>query len=225
VLAFELPKQVVFSGVVTGATYGIMAVGIILIYRSTRVINLAIAEMGGLSAALLARMVINWDLAYWLAFVICVLVGRVITTGWTRRRAQPPHIVFVARSVSRSSWCRPGGAGNQFIRTFPRPERPGRSAVSWCAANTLSSSSSCRCSPPLSRYSSTAPRASRRVGGESRWPVRRINAKGMSTLVGARGLLAAIATIAGADHDHDVGRYRHTRSGPPYALVAVVIAR
>jgi branched-subunit amino acid ABC-type transport system permease component len=64
ILAFDLPRQVMFSGVVNGATYGIMAVGIILIYRSTRVINLAIAEMGGIAAALLARMVINWDVNY-----------------------------------------------------------------------------------------------------------------------------------------------------------------
>ena len=100
-LSFDLPKQVVFSGFITGATYGIMAVGIILIYRSTRVINLAIAEMGGFAAALLARMVINWDVPYWVAFAICVLVGGVV--GWLidrvviRRLFDAPRlIVFVA---------------------------------------------------------------------------------------------------------------------------------
>ena len=74
-LAFAFPKQVAFSGFVNGATYGVMAVGIVLVYRSTRVINLAVAEMGGFAAALLARMVINWDTPYWVALVACVAVG------------------------------------------------------------------------------------------------------------------------------------------------------
>src|SRR3954471_2984431 len=77
-LAFDVPRQVVFSGVVNGATYGIMAVGIILIYRSTRVINLAIAQMGGFAAACLARMVINWYVNYWVALAACVAIGGIV---------------------------------------------------------------------------------------------------------------------------------------------------
>ena len=79
-VAFDLPRQVAFTGVVNGLTYGIAAVGIILIYRSTRVINLAVAAMGGLAAAVLARLVINWNVNYWVAFVICVSVGGAV--GW-----------------------------------------------------------------------------------------------------------------------------------------------
>ena len=52
-----------FSGAVTGITYGVMAVGVGLIYRSSRIINLAIAEMGGLAAAILAFLVINHHVA------------------------------------------------------------------------------------------------------------------------------------------------------------------
>jgi len=102
-LAFDLPKQVAFSGFVNGATYGIMAVGIILVYRSTRVINLAIAEMGGFAAALLARMVINWDVPYGLAFVACVVVGG--ATGWLidrvviRRLFDAPRVIVMVATI------------------------------------------------------------------------------------------------------------------------------
>ena len=57
----EVSRQVLFSGAVTGLTYAVMAVGVILIFRSTRVINFAIGEMGAFSAALLYRLVIDWD--------------------------------------------------------------------------------------------------------------------------------------------------------------------
>ena len=67
----------------TGLTYGVMAVGVILVFRSTRVINFAIGEMGGFAAALLYRLVIDWDVPFWLSFVAGIAVGAVV-----RRRAR-----------------------------------------------------------------------------------------------------------------------------------------
>jgi ABC-type branched-subunit amino acid transport system ATPase component/ABC-type branched-subunit amino acid transport system permease subunit len=102
-LAFDVPRQVVFSGFVNGATYGIVAVGIVLIYRSSRVINLAAAEMGGLAAALLARMVINWEAPYWLSFAACVAAGGAI--GWLvertviRRLFEAPRVIVTVATI------------------------------------------------------------------------------------------------------------------------------
>jgi len=67
-LAFALPGQVLFNGVILGLTYGVLAIGVILVFRSSRVINFAIAEMGAFGAVLLARLVINWDVPFLLAF-------------------------------------------------------------------------------------------------------------------------------------------------------------
>ena len=50
-LAFAIPAQVVFNGALTGLTYGLAAVALILVYRTSRVINLATAELGGLRPA------------------------------------------------------------------------------------------------------------------------------------------------------------------------------
>src|SRR4051812_7621782 len=102
-LAFDIPRQVVFSGFVNGATYGIIAVGIVLIYRSSRVINLAVAEMGGLAAALLARMVINWNVPYWVAFAACIVVGGAV--GWAvergviRRLFEAPRVIVTVATI------------------------------------------------------------------------------------------------------------------------------
>jgi len=103
VLAFDVPRQVLFSGFVNGATYGIAAVGIVLIYRSSRVINLAVAEMGGLAAALLARMVINWNAPYWLSFACCIAAGGAI--GWLvdrtviRRLFDAPRVIVTVATI------------------------------------------------------------------------------------------------------------------------------
>jgi len=135
-LAFDLPKQVAFSGLVNGATYGIMAVGIILVYRSTRVINLAIAEMGGLAAALLARMVINWDVPYGVAFAACIVVGG--ATGWLidriviRRLFDAPRVIVMVATIGVAQVL-------LFVQAvLPQPERitsfPSPIASSWTVA-------------------------------------------------------------------------------------------
>ena len=102
-VAFDLPRQVVFSGVVTGMTYGVMAVGIILIYRSTRVINFAIASMGGFGAALLARMVINWNVNFWVAFAVCVILGgalgAIIDLLVIRRLFDAPRVIVLVATI------------------------------------------------------------------------------------------------------------------------------
>jgi ABC-type branched-subunit amino acid transport system permease subunit/ABC-type branched-subunit amino acid transport system ATPase component len=102
-LAFGIPKQVVFSGAITGLTYGVMAVGIVLIFRSTRVVNFAIGEMGAFSTALLYRLVIDWDAPFWLSFVACVLVGALIGAGLelliVRRLFSAPRVILLVALI------------------------------------------------------------------------------------------------------------------------------
>ncbi|MGO9877597.1 MAG: ABC transporter permease subunit [Acidimicrobiia bacterium] len=102
-LAFEVPKQLVFSGAVTGVTYGVIAIGLILIFRSTRVINFAIAEMGGFAAAVLARMVLNWGVGYWLSFVCCLgigaLVGAALELLIVRRLFTAPRVIMLVATI------------------------------------------------------------------------------------------------------------------------------
>ncbi len=96
ILAIGFPKQVISSGAITGLTYGVMAVGVVLIFRSTRVINFAIGEMGGFAAALLYRMVIDWDVPFWLSFAIGIGVGRD-----HRRRPRAAHRAAAVLGATR----------------------------------------------------------------------------------------------------------------------------
>ena len=105
-IGFALSRQVVFSGAVTGITYGIMAVGVVLIYRSSRIINLAIAEMGGLAAAVLAFLVINHHVSYWVAFPACVClgaaVGAIIELVVVRRLFDAPRVLLLVATIGVS---------------------------------------------------------------------------------------------------------------------------
>ncbi|HZJ27653.1 MAG TPA: ATP-binding cassette domain-containing protein [Acidimicrobiia bacterium] len=102
-LAVDFSGQVVFSGAVTGLTYGVMAVGVILVFRSARVINFAVAEMGGFSAALLYRLVIDWDAPFWLSFVACIAVGAVIGAAIelliVRRLFSAPRVILLVALI------------------------------------------------------------------------------------------------------------------------------
>ena len=46
--------QLVVNGAISGLAIGVLAMGLVLVYRSTRVINLAVGNMGVVGASLLA---------------------------------------------------------------------------------------------------------------------------------------------------------------------------
>ena len=61
-IGIELPLAVTVQGALIGAMYGLLAVGLILVYRSNRVINFAQGELGAFGAAVFAIFVARWHL-------------------------------------------------------------------------------------------------------------------------------------------------------------------
>src|ERR671913_37293 len=90
--SFDLPSNVVILGTITGLTYALIAVGITLVYRTTRVLNFSAGEMGALPAVLIPILVINNGWPYWLALVLA-LAGSLLLGGMTE--------AFVIRPLSR----------------------------------------------------------------------------------------------------------------------------
>lgn len=74
-LAFDAPQQVLVSGAVRGLTFGVFAVAVILLYRSSRIINFALGELGALCAAILVRLTINYHWNFFAALALSVFVG------------------------------------------------------------------------------------------------------------------------------------------------------
>jgi len=66
-------------GVINGMTYGLLALGVVLVYKANRFLNLAYAQLGAVPALLLAKLVLEWRWSWWMAFVVCIVLG--IGTG------------------------------------------------------------------------------------------------------------------------------------------------
>jgi ABC-type branched-subunit amino acid transport system ATPase component/branched-subunit amino acid ABC-type transport system permease component len=81
-------------GLLNGLTIGLLAVGLVLVYKSNRFLNLAHAQMGTLSALLLAKWVLDWGWNWWVAFLLAVVVG--VATGFVIER-------FLVAPVRRKS--------------------------------------------------------------------------------------------------------------------------
>ncbi|MEY2566698.1 MAG: hypothetical protein QOE35_1227 [Actinomycetota bacterium] len=97
----EIPRGVLVLGALTGLTYGLLAVGLVLVYRSNRIVNFAHGEIGAFAAAVLGVAVTRWHSPYWIAFVAALGLGALIGAGSEavivrRLRGTPPVMSVVA---------------------------------------------------------------------------------------------------------------------------------
>src|SRR4029079_11394555 len=102
----KLTSQLVFNGVVTGLVYGMLAMGIVLIYRSTRVINFAVGNMGLVGASLLALLAIEYNIPFWLAaigsLIVGTLFGALMESVVIRRLFFAPRVVVLVATIGIS---------------------------------------------------------------------------------------------------------------------------
>ncbi|HET6873848.1 MAG TPA: ATP-binding cassette domain-containing protein [Acidimicrobiales bacterium] len=76
-------------GVLNGMTFGLLAIGLVLVYKSNRFLNLAHGQMGALSASILGKLVIDDGWNWWTAFAVCVPLGILIAVGIDRWVIRP----------------------------------------------------------------------------------------------------------------------------------------
>jgi ABC-type branched-subunit amino acid transport system ATPase component/ABC-type branched-subunit amino acid transport system permease subunit len=103
VLATWVTRQLVFDGVISGLVFGLLAVGIVLVYRSTRVINFAVGNMGLVGAALLAMTTIDHGIPFWIsaavALVVGTLYGALIELVVIRRLFTAPRVIVLVATI------------------------------------------------------------------------------------------------------------------------------
>jgi len=102
-LHLQIPFPVLVLGAITGMTYGILAVGLVLIYRSNRIINFAHGEIGAFAAAILGLSVTRWHVPYWVAFPlalgIAASVGSLSEVVIIRRLRKAPAVMSVVGTL------------------------------------------------------------------------------------------------------------------------------
>jgi ABC-type branched-subunit amino acid transport system ATPase component/ABC-type branched-subunit amino acid transport system permease subunit len=108
ILGVHLSGPVVVLGAITGMVYGILAVGLVLVYRSTRIINFAHGQIGAFGAALLGVAVVRWHVPYWVAFPGALAVSACVGSGAeavvVRRLRSAPLIMTVIATLGLSQF-------------------------------------------------------------------------------------------------------------------------
>jgi ABC-type branched-subunit amino acid transport system ATPase component/branched-subunit amino acid ABC-type transport system permease component len=98
-----VPVVAVIPGLILGSLSALTAMGLVLIYRSTRIINFAQANIGGIVATLVVLLVevAHWN--YWLAaatgLVGALLLGAQIERAFIRRFATAPRLILTVVTI------------------------------------------------------------------------------------------------------------------------------
>jgi branched-chain amino acid transport system permease protein len=79
---YSILIQVVVAGVATGGVYGLIALGFVLIYKATSVLNLAMGEFMTLGAFIcftsLTMLHVPFYIAFFITIVFAVILGIII---------------------------------------------------------------------------------------------------------------------------------------------------
>jgi len=130
-IAAILTTNLLFIGMVRGLIIALIAMGLVLVYRSSRVINFAVGDLGVPAAALLALMAGKHHWPYWPALITAVVVGTlsgtVVELAVIRRLFRAPRVIVLvatigvaelAQAVTRSL---PNYRTGSLQTTFPSP--------------------------------------------------------------------------------------------------------
>src|SRR6266568_544385 len=101
IAVWSVSSEVLVIGALTGLAYAVLAVGLVLVYRATRVINFAHGQIGAFGAAVLAKLVLDehWNFFAALVAVLVIggLIGATVELGVVRRLFTAPRLLlFVA---------------------------------------------------------------------------------------------------------------------------------
>ncbi len=105
-LAAWITSQIAFNGVVQGLVYGLLAMAIVLVYRSSKVINFAIGAMGLIGSSLLVLLTIQFGVPYWIALALALLAGvvygAIIELAVVRRLFTAPRVILLVATIGVS---------------------------------------------------------------------------------------------------------------------------
>jgi branched-subunit amino acid ABC-type transport system permease component len=102
-LSTIVTANLLFKGVIGGMITALVAMGIVLIYRSSRVINFAVGNMGVPATALFAIMAGKHHWPFWPALIAALLVGTltgtVIELCVIRRLFRSPRVIVLVATI------------------------------------------------------------------------------------------------------------------------------
>jgi ABC-type branched-subunit amino acid transport system ATPase component/ABC-type branched-subunit amino acid transport system permease subunit len=99
-------SQIVFDGFVQGLAIAVIAAGVVLIYRATRIINFAVGNMGVVGAAVLSLLVVQYHVSFWVGLIVALFLGlafgAVVDLAIIRRLRKSPRVVVLVATIGVS---------------------------------------------------------------------------------------------------------------------------
>ena len=99
----DLPWAIVVVGLCSGIAYGLLGVGLVLVHRSSGFINFAHSQIGAFGAAVMAILVIDGKVPYWVALPLGMLVAAAIASSVevsvVRRLARAPRLMSMVATL------------------------------------------------------------------------------------------------------------------------------
>ena len=97
------PLGIIAQGIIFGTGTGLLGVGLVLIYRSTRIVNFAYGAMGGLPATIGASLYLgrnwSWPLVIVVSVLSGVLIGVVVERLVIRRFTTSSRLVLTVATI------------------------------------------------------------------------------------------------------------------------------
>jgi ABC-type branched-subunit amino acid transport system ATPase component/ABC-type branched-subunit amino acid transport system permease subunit len=104
---FSIPYYVVVLGVLTGLTYGVLAVGIVIVYRTNRIINFAHGQVGAMAAVAFGTIVTKGRVPYLIALPLGLAIGGVTSAGVevavVRRLRSAPRLMSIIATLGAAT--------------------------------------------------------------------------------------------------------------------------
>src|SRR5436190_7854476 len=122
---------VTLLGTIVGTTYGLLAVGLVIVHRSSKVINFAHGDIGTFAGALFGALVVERHVPYYAALPLGIAIGvaaSVLTElAVMRRLRDAPAIVKIVATIGVAAFLQVFAlviapeATRSATRLYPRP--------------------------------------------------------------------------------------------------------
>jgi branched-chain amino acid transport system permease protein len=128
-MAVSIPSSIVIEGAILGLNYGLLATGLVLIYRTNRVINFAQGQLGVVAAVFLVKLYYDYGINYWAALVAALVLAAAVgalSELLLRRLFNRPRVMVMVATIGLSQvlflftlfpFIRP----KKLFRAFPVP--------------------------------------------------------------------------------------------------------
>ena len=161
----DLVLQLLFTGIGIGAVYALVALGFVLIFRATNVVNFAQGEFSMVAAYLMVVCAVDLALPYWLSFIIALagmaVIGVIFNLGVYYPLRHRTYLPVIIATIGASILM-----ANGVLRYMARSRRCCRAGSIRPVSNSVRSiSTTSICSSSPSRW-----RSSCSTGGSSNTP-------------------------------------------------------